>query len=156
MGSIYQVGLPNNQWTIEIAYWFAISMAKLQQKVVDFATGPLYIDKNLQFVQGRPNSCGRQKIRNKAGYISFSVFGIFIIVGIGGILIFISLVLDSVVGYFRISFDWKDYKRLQWISDEQLELQRLAYPDGVEGQENSEGNAVAETRTLNQSELSCE
>lgn len=137
-----QVGLPNNQWMIEIAHWFDISMARLQQQAVTFATGPLNLDKNHELVPGPRNACGRQKIHNTAGYISFSVLGISIILGIGGLLIFVSLVLGQVIGYFRETFGWKDYKRLQWASDEQLELQRLAYPGKdvlVHGDESNEG-----------------
>lgn len=141
----YQVGLPDNQWTIEIANWFAVSMAKLQQQVVEFATGPLYTNNDLEFIPGPPNACGRQKIHSTAGYISFSVIGILIILSIGGILIFTSLILDPVTGYFRKAFDWKDYKRLQWALDEQLELQRLAYPRDVQEDKNSEENAMSGT-----------
>lgn len=146
----YQVGLPNNQWTIEIAYWFDVSMARLQQRFVSFATGPLYPNKYLEadHVPGPRNVCGRQKIHSTAGYISFSVFGVVIIFSIGGLLILTSLILDSVVGYFRKTYDWNDYKRLQWARDEQLELQRLAYPPDVQAEEDKSsepegGNAVS-------------
>lgn len=142
-----QVGLPKNQWMIEIAYWFDISMARLQQQIVTFATGPPNIDKDQKFVPGARNACGRQKIHNTAGFTSFSVLGISIIFIIGGLLILISLVLDQVIGYFRKNFNWKDYKRLQWISDEQLELQQLAYPTRkdvlLKGGESSEETAIS-------------
>lgn len=144
----FHPGLPDNQWTIEIQNWFAISMAKLQQLVVDFATGPLYANNDLVVTPGPPNACGRQKVRNRAGYISFSTLGVLIILGVGGALIFTSLILDSVVGYFRKTYDWKDFKRLHWDRDEQLELQRLAYSKEdvlLQGNESSEGNAVSQT-----------
>lgn len=121
---VYSVGLPNNQWTIEVTNWFAISMAKLQQQVIDFATGPSSVKNDLDFVPGPPNACGRQKIHNRAGYISFSMFGILIILGIGGTLILTSFILEPLVGYFRQRFNWRDYKRIQWDRDELLELQR--------------------------------
>lgn len=146
----HQVGLPNNQWTIEIISFFAVSMAKFQQQIFDFATGPLYTD-DLEFVPGPPNACGRQKIHSPAGHISFSVLGVSLVLSIGGVLIFTSLILDRLVGYFRKAKDWKDYKRLQWAMDEQLELERLAYPRDGQGDESSEGNAVSETRTLDNS-----
>lgn len=150
IANAFQVGLPNNQWMIEIAYWFDISMARLQQQVIDFATGPLYSNQSMLFVPGPRNACGRQKIHNTTNYTSFSVFGITIVLSIGGLLIITSLVLDSVVGYFRKTYDWKDYKRLQWAKDEQLELQRLAYPtdeqaveEKGENSDRERGNAVS-------------
>ena len=147
-----QVSLPNNQWTIEISHWFDIAMARLQQYFVTFAAGPLNSTTDLEFFPGPQNVCGRQKIRNTTGYISFSVLGISIIFSIGGLLIFTSLVLDPIIGYFRKTFGWKDYKRLQWADDEQLELQRLAYSkqvssEGNTGSSTSEGSAGLRPQT---------
>lgn len=34
-----QIGLPNTQWMVEVSAWFGVSMAKLQQQIVQFATG---------------------------------------------------------------------------------------------------------------------
>lgn len=75
-------------------------MARLQQQVVDFATGPLYINDDLTFIPGPPNACGRQKIRNRPGYISFSTLGIAVVLSIGGALIITSFILDPLAGYF--------------------------------------------------------
>ena len=140
----FHPGLPNNQWTIEITSWFANSMAKLQQQVVDFATGPLYNNNDLRFVSGSSNACGRQKIRNRPGYISFSTFGIVIVFSVGGALIIISLILDPLVGYFRKTYNYKDYKRLQWALDEQLELQRLAFPTDEQVEEEKDKSSEIE------------
>lgn len=149
-GNQLQISLPDNQWMIEIANWFDISMARLQQQVVDFATGPLYTNKDLIFYPGPPNACGRQKINTTAGYLSFSVFGICIVFSIGGLLIFTSFLFDSVVGYFRKTFNWKDYKRLEWASDELLELERLAYSQRINtGSQTSEGNTGLPTNEGN-------
>ncbi|KAL8780906.1 MAG: hypothetical protein Q9213_006246, partial [Squamulea squamosa] len=36
------LGLPDNQWQIEAAEMFSVSMAKLQQRILSYATGPTY------------------------------------------------------------------------------------------------------------------
>ena len=35
----FQIGLPSTQWMVEVSSWFGVSMAKLQQQVVQYATG---------------------------------------------------------------------------------------------------------------------
>ena len=129
-----QVALPNNQWIIEVSSWFGVSLAKLQQKIIQYATGPSY---DVQTIAPRTkedaNMCKNQIIRSQGGTISFSVLGLCIIVIFGGILIVTSLVIDNLVGFIRRKLDWKKYKSLQWTLDEKLQLQRLAYEEAGQG-----------------------
>lgn len=143
-------GLPNNQWQLEVSSWFAVSMARLQQAVVTYATGPAYFPPGATFT--RPSTkaemqlCKQQKIRNANGTISFSVLGVFIILIIGGILIFTGLVVDSIMGFLRRKLHWQDYKALQWTLDEKLQLQRLAYEEAGMGEWSGGINSVPVTR----------
>ena len=142
-----QIGLPDNQWTIEVAGWFAISMAKLQQQVLDYATGPSTSTRQdgLEFVPGSKAICQRQKIRSAGGYISFSVLGISIILVVGGLVIVTALLLDTVVGFLRRRYGWKDHKRLQWAIDQQFQLQRLVYEASGQGHWRGGADAVPVT-----------
>ena len=126
-------GLPKNQWQIEATQFFSISMAKLQQMMINYAAGPSHDYDGMTFVNGNEALCGRQKIRGNNGFLSFSVLGVAIILVLGGLLVFISLFLDSVVGYVRQRFNWDDHKRLQWAVDEKLQLQRLAFEGAGQG-----------------------
>lgn len=149
--NVLQTDLFNNQWTIESAYWFDIWMANLQQ-IIDFVIELLYFNKITKFVSSSRNACERQKIHNTANDTFFSMFGIFVILNIDELLIFIFLVFDSVVEYFRKIYGWKDYKRLQRIDDELLKLERLAYPIKdvlVQEKESSEGNTVSQANEEN-------
>ncbi|KAG8526380.1 uncharacterized protein KY384_000373 [Bacidia gigantensis] len=78
-----QIGLPDNQWTIEVTNLFAVSMARMQQEIINYATGPSYSSQGLEFVKGEKTICERQKIRSASGYISFSVLGVSIILVLG-------------------------------------------------------------------------
>ncbi|KAL9131417.1 MAG: hypothetical protein Q9217_000631 [Psora testacea] len=144
-----QVGLPSNQWIIEVSNWFAVSMAKLQRLTVNYATGPDYIRSGLNLAPAVTKTdialCKQQKIRSPNGYISFSVLGLSIILIVGSLLIFASLVLDIVIGSLREKLNWKDHKRLQWAVDEKLQLQRLAYEEAGQGQWRGGTNAVPVT-----------
>ena len=126
-------GLPKTQWQIEATQFFSISMAKLQQMMINYAAGPPYDYDGMVFVKGNETLCGMQKIRGNNGFLSFSVLGVAIILILGGLFIFISLILDPVIGFLRQRFNWHDHKRLQWAVDEKLQLQRLAFEGAGQG-----------------------
>lgn len=133
----FQIALPYNQWITEVSAWFAVSLAKLQQKTIQYATGPSYASDGLLLV--RPlneeqwNMCKNQIVRSQGGTISFSVLGVCIILVLGGTLIATSVVIDTLVGFIRRTFHWKEHKSLQWILDGKLQLQRLAYEEAGQG-----------------------
>jgi hypothetical protein len=70
--------LPDNQWTIEISKWFAIGLAKLQQEVVEFATGPQSEEySGLYKVISDPETirmCHSRKVKQSGCHISFLEF----------------------------------------------------------------------------------
>ena len=129
----FSPGLPDNQWQIEATELFSVSMAKLQQQIVSYATGPSFFHEGLFFTQGDKDLCQRQKIRGVSGYLSFSVLGVSIILVLGCLSILTALVLDSTVGFLRRNLDWNDHKRLQWAVDEKLQIQRLAFEEAGQG-----------------------
>lgn len=128
-----QIGLPDNQWMLEATEMFSVSMAKLQQQILNYATGPNYIHQDMTFIKGDKEICGRQKVRGISGYLSFSVLGVSIILILGCLLTFTPLVLDTLVGSIRRRLDWNDHKRLQWAVDEKFQLQRLAFEGAGQG-----------------------
>ena len=133
----------------EVSTWFAVSMAKLQQKIVQYATGPAYVPAGTDIVgplnEQQKNMCQNQKIRSQSGTASFSVLGMAIILILGSILIITSLALDSVMGFVRRKLHWKDYKSLQWTLDDKLQLQRMAYEEAGQGHWSSGESSVPVT-----------
>ncbi len=137
LSELEQVGLPNHQWQIEVDSWVAVGMAKLQQLIVQYATGPPTVPGN-SFTLKPPTAewramCDAQKIRSSDGTTSFSVVGVTIILALGAFLILLNLFLDLLVGFIQQKFNWGDHKRLQWVIDEKLQLQRLAYEEAGQG-----------------------
>ena len=133
----FQVALPNNQWQKEVSSWYAIGMAKLQQKIVQYSAGPEVVPDG--YVLQPPTDklgeqlCKNQIIRNSSGTISFSVLGVAIILIVGSLLILTNLVLDTIIGFIRTKLHWKSYKSLQWNLDHTWQLQRLAYEEAGQG-----------------------
>ena len=138
-------GLPDNQWQLEATELFSVSLAKFQQKILSYATGPTYFHEDLEFHPGNKDLCPRQKIRGASGYLSFSVLGVSIILVLGCLFIITALVLDSAVGVLRRRFDRNDHKRLQWASDEKLQLQRMAFEQTGQGTWTGRTDAVPMT-----------
>lgn len=132
-----QVSLPNDQWMLEVNSWFAVAMARLQQAVVQYATGPPYIPEGATLLrpltQAEITMCKSQRVRSPGGTLSFSILGMAIILTVGSALIITSLCLERIVRFMRRRFAFKEYKRLQWTLDGKFQLHRLAYEQAGQG-----------------------
>ena len=130
-------GLPNYQWQLEASNLFEISLARLQEAVMDFAS------KSYPFVTGQnliPPSpdqekyiCHNQKIRDIGGYESFTVAAILIIVIVGLFLLILGATIDSCFETVQRRFGWKPHKMMQWITDGNFQLQRIAMSESGYG-----------------------
>jgi hypothetical protein len=144
------VGLPPNQWQLEVRHWFNMRLATLQQAVVQYASGPTGLSP-LATTNG-PQSpaesalCNAVRVRNVNGHTNFSSLGLGLILGLGGAIILIGLLIKPVTSmiFSRGSSNAK-YRRLQWITDNDLQLQRLAYENAGWGGEWSGGTKTVPT-----------
>lgn len=145
-----QVGIPNDQWMIEVSSWFAITVAKIQEIPIRWATGPTYVPAGSRLERpSRPEErhlCNSQIILSPGGTTSFSVLGIGIILNVGILLILLSLFLDSLTGYFRSRLFKNDYKRVQWGLDGIFQLHRLAYEAAGQGAWTGGANSIPITK----------
>jgi hypothetical protein len=102
--------LPSNQWTIEVSLWFACTLARLQQAVVDYATGPGRVADG-QFIY-HPSTgddkelCYLQKVAKAPGYQNFSMLGVCIIVVICILITVTSQSIEPVVRMIRRAGSW--------------------------------------------------
>ena len=148
-GNSIQIGLPSNQWMKEVSTWYGVSMALLQRKVVEFATGPSYVPEGYTLAgpldEYEEKLCKNQKIRTSNGTTSFSVLGVAVILIVGTFLIVTHLVLDLIMQFFRQTFGWKEYKSLQWTLDGKFQMQRLAYEEAGQSQWTGGASAVPVT-----------
>lgn len=128
LSAVGQAGLPDNQWELELENWFQFTLADLQRAVLDQATGP--VDPKAASFHSPPKTAGgravciNQKIRSDS-YTSFNVLGLIIIFAVGGLIMLISLYLPLVTA--RIQRNRNPYASLEWISNDTLQLQRLAH-----------------------------
>jgi hypothetical protein len=115
--------------------WFQTCLAKEQAWAVEWATGPRNVQRSLigdkvalnvtpPSVEGQ-KQCSQQMVPNNGGYQSFSILGLGVTLGLGGVIIFAGLALDVVVGLLRPKSS--KYKQEQWDADEVLALHEAAY-----------------------------
>ncbi len=67
-----------------------------------------------------------QKIRSRA-FTSFSVLGLAIVLGVGGLLIVLATALESLTDFVLKRVGRRIYPRLEWSANGTLQLQRLAH-----------------------------
>ncbi|KAL9112134.1 MAG: hypothetical protein Q9227_003511 [Pyrenula ochraceoflavens] len=121
--------LPPDQWQEEVISWESISLADLQRAAVEAVTGPSdssvqqYLQKN---VTGNKDFCVDQKIRSTA-YTNFSVLGLTITLAVGGLFIVLSEIIEPLCGFLKRRNKRYAYKRLEWVTNETLQLQRMVY-----------------------------
>lgn len=129
--------LPNNQWMIEVQSWFNAGLARLQRNMVEYAAGPPdMIDNGSLLKFNHPLEdimCHNQMVHSTSETTNFSMLGLALVLIIGSIVIMTNLLLDTIVGFIQRRFKTGDHRRLQWIVDEQLQLQRMAYEEAGMG-----------------------
>ncbi|KAE8443412.1 hypothetical protein EG329_001893 [Mollisiaceae sp. DMI_Dod_QoI] len=125
--------LPVDQWQIETSGWFAISLASIQQALVEIASGPVNIVEYGGFVLSPAVDdpyarviCERQMIQNVSGYQNFSTLGMVVILIVGTLLVVLGLVVDTIGDWIQKRLK-RDYARLSWVEDGFLQLLRLTH-----------------------------
>ncbi|KAL9620580.1 MAG: hypothetical protein Q9160_004941 [Pyrenula sp. 1 TL-2023] len=134
--------LPANQWQREVEHWQATVMTLLQRIVVEHAAGPSdtsvkkYIEKpstkeakHLCSNQKSPHSSSsdsKQKVKS-ASHTSFSVLGLSVTFVLGGIIVLLELTIEPIFRFVSRRKRNGLYQRLEWITNETLQLQRMAH-----------------------------
>ncbi|KAI0448075.1 hypothetical protein F4803DRAFT_567680 [Xylaria telfairii] len=135
--SSVQGPLPDNQWMLDVTYWWNITLAVLQATFIDTASGSTTLERaRLQINatnSGQISICQNQKIRS-AEYTSISVFGLYFIYITGFLIIVASFVIDPLLTCAQKRWKYREYENLEWISNETLQLQRLAYDESGQGE----------------------
>ncbi|OJD31482.1 cytochrome p450 protein [Diplodia corticola] len=126
------------QWQKDVERWHAVSLAAMQGRVVDTATGPGAGGggAGMERFVVRPNTteaeglCGSQKILSTA-YTNISLFGLVFIYTVGGSIIMASWLLEPFVGCWqrKRGNNANNYARIEWLANDTLHLQRLAHEE---------------------------
>ncbi|TGJ80760.1 hypothetical protein E0Z10_g8000 [Xylaria hypoxylon] len=116
-----------NQWQLDVVHWWATSLALIQSNFIDSVVGPS--DRRLNKYIIPPDDkaiCSSQKIRNTA-YTSFSVFGLYFLFISGALLILLSFLIEPLLSCLHHRRKYSQYRYLEWVTNESLQLHRLAH-----------------------------
>jgi hypothetical protein len=122
-----------NQWQMEVNGWFATSLSKLQNYILEFAANADPGPYGLVYLPGDPNGsvnvalkamCSQQRIRNTGGYHTFSFLGLMITICVCSAIILTSWILERVYAFRHKRSS--DYSQVARIADHTLQLQMMA------------------------------
>ncbi|KAK8093473.1 hypothetical protein PG997_000158 [Apiospora hydei] len=126
-----QLGVSKNQWQLDVANWWNITLAIQQAAFVSTAMGYPEVDTSLKSMIYSPKNdeerhlCQNQKIRHK-GYASFSLFGLLFTYIFGALVIVMSFALDPIMRCLHTRRKYRQYQYLEWRTNGALQLHRLA------------------------------
>lgn len=123
--------LPPDQWQQEVISWQSIALAHSQRMIVEAVIGPS--DTSMQHFTTKETAdvgdfCINQKVRSTA-YICFSVLGLTITLVLGGLIIIVSSLIEPLYTYLDRRRQKHRYRRLEWVTNETLQLQRMVYEE---------------------------
>ncbi|OTB01373.1 hypothetical protein M426DRAFT_41238, partial [Hypoxylon sp. CI-4A] len=125
-----QFTIPTNQWQLDVSHWWNMALASAQAEYVQTVQG--IVSPALDSLRRSPVNkeeqklCDSQKMRS-ASHSSFSLLGLCITFGIGGIIVVISYIIEPIMELLYRRRRYKQYAHLEWISNTNLQLQRLAH-----------------------------
>lgn len=134
---LQQQYLPPTQWHIESGSWFDQGLARLQQRIQEYATGPNVVPIGSYLVRPNPDlfpgdkpwlaMCYSQFINDTTNTMSFSVVGLTVLFGLGLIIIASSLLVDTIVGWIQTRFNIGLHAWAEWHVNDKMQMQRLLH-----------------------------
>ncbi|OJD40710.1 uncharacterized protein BKCO1_1000451 [Diplodia corticola] len=119
-----QAPLPPDQWQRDVERWHSIMMASLQGSAVAVAEGPSAPELRAEY--RRPVDERERALCRRQQLLCFRPLFIF---AAGGLVIVASWVLEPFVAYVQRRCKLDSYARLEWCTNETLQLQRLAHEE---------------------------
>ena len=130
----FSVGLPDNQWQLELNFWYAVAMSLFQQSFVQFNTGQIAAETKY-FVPPESDAaawwCKSLTIPSTV-YQSFSVLTLILVFVFGLLVILTSLMVEEIATCVQGRSNRGGIARREsWDNDDMLVLQEHAKQDNV-------------------------
>ncbi|KAI1736545.1 hypothetical protein F4680DRAFT_468988 [Xylaria scruposa] len=122
--------LPKNQWQQDVTYWWNSVLSLIQISFVKTVYSDT--DPQLDPLMRRPlnqeeeKMCQSQKIRSTS-YTSFNVFALYFTYITGTLIVVVSYSLEPIFECLHRRRKYKHYTHLEWVTNEHLQLHRLAH-----------------------------
>lgn len=149
------LGLPSNQWEIEMASLFDDTMAMLQHRMMEYVVGSsapgnfetVKVWENMttinlwenvpdidQYAGAFEDMCHNQRVKEAQGTLNFSVLGLSLLIGLGTYVILLSFVLEFLMARIQAWLGRGLERAKRWERDGPLQQMRLLYEmqgDGI-------------------------
>jgi hypothetical protein len=129
---VMSLGLPDNQWQLELKFWHSIAMAQLQRNIVQWSTGQIASDPQTQLVRAESEP-GQWFCKNliipSTVYQSFSVVWLTLILSVGMLVILVSWTIEDVTAWMHMRSRRGSALRKVWDEHHILRLKE-ALPRG--------------------------
>jgi hypothetical protein len=129
VSDIVGLAVANNQWQLEMEYWFSIAMAHLQRIVVEVGTGQIVANTDYLNLTRTPDLkwlCDNLVICGTA-YQSFSVLALALIFMAGLFIVVLSYFIEDLIAYIQRKLKRGAIRREMWMNTELLQFQRMVY-----------------------------
>ena len=126
----FQLGIPSNQWEVEVEAWVKFLVAVTQTTITHIAAGPGIVRPEFdQLVEPLDwlDLCNRQRMGAPAGYSNINVFALALVVALSGIIILIDLSLVPTLSYLHRRYRLFQQVMVSWNQESILQVQRKAY-----------------------------
>ncbi|KAM7212649.1 hypothetical protein V8F06_011977 [Rhypophila decipiens] len=133
----FQVGVPDNQWQVEMYAWMYYLLAISQSSITHLAAGPGILDSkfdallaNLTLPDGGDGKllCHSQKMGAPDGYSNINFLGFIIVVAISAVIMLVNMSLVPILKYAHQVSKGRLFPRVRlWAEDGMLQIQRKAY-----------------------------
>jgi hypothetical protein len=150
VAGLRQQPLPDNQWEIEMAFLFSDAMSKLQHTMLEYPTGPSVpgnvqvlrqwespaLDSPPEVLEGlesQRRQFFKQRVKSTQGTLDFSVLGLSLLFGLGGLIVGTSWVVEPLVGFTQDKCGHGWYKKKRWARDDSLQVMRMLYEQNGAG-----------------------
>ncbi|KAF6822151.1 hypothetical protein CMUS01_11197 [Colletotrichum musicola] len=135
VSGLTQLPLPADQWKLEMNLLFSAAMAKMQHRMAEYVVGPTVPVRGALVkpweVAGDGGAfeklCHSQMSRLSQGTLNFSVLGLSILLGLGGVIIAVSWVLEPLAGWLQRKTGYGATKAKRWERDENLQVMRMLF-----------------------------
>ncbi|KAH0170655.1 hypothetical protein KCU67_g2540, partial [Aureobasidium melanogenum] len=139
--------LPNYQWQIEVDGWFGVSLARMQQMIVEYAAGPSNMPLggfiHAPLMGSDHDLCAAQKIKGSNTHQNFNFIAVLVVVGICSVIVLLGFFVDTCVGWCQ---GRRSYAKQAWKLDNFLQLHRMAQEGAGYGRWENSQEAVPRMR----------
>ncbi|KAI0151846.1 hypothetical protein GGR57DRAFT_513817 [Xylariaceae sp. FL1272] len=119
-----QLPLPANQWQIDVTKWWNLSLASLQSSYLETALGTAP-SKLLPLNDPERRLCSSQKISNHE-FSNFNLFALLLTYITSAVIILASFIAEPLLAWLSRNYGYKQLQQLEWVTNESLQLHRLA------------------------------